>query len=61
MCWRGTALSTISRVFVSIFLSVQGVVVDEEGVGLRPRAVVVGRGVVTGCTRIPSQEYIQEK
>ena len=55
MCWRGTSLSTISRVFVPIFFSGQSAVVDVEGVGFRPRAVVVGRGVVAGCTRISSQ------
>ena len=27
----------------------------------RLRAVVVGRGVVAGCTRISSQEYVREK
>ena len=45
MCWKGTSLSTISRVFVPIFLFGQSVVVDVEGVGFRPRAVVAGRGV----------------
>ena len=55
MCWRGTSLSTISRVFVPIFFSGQSVVVDVEGVGFRPRSVVVGRGVVAICTRISSQ------
>ena len=41
MCWRGTSLSTISRVFVPIFFSGQSVVVDVEGVEFRPRAVVM--------------------
>ena len=41
MCWRGTSLSTISRVFDPIFFYGQSVVVDVEGVGFRPRAVVV--------------------
>ena len=27
----------------------------------RLRAVVVGRGVVAGCARISSQEYVREK
>ena len=57
VCWRGTSLSTISCVFVSIFFSGQSAVVDVEGVGFRPRAVVVEREVVSGCTRISSQEY----
>ena len=61
MCWKGTSLSTISRVFVPIFASGQCVVVDVEGVGFRPRAVVVGRGVVAVCTRISSQEYVYDK
>ena len=52
MCWRRTSLSTISRVFVPILFSGQSVVVDVEGVGFRPRAVVVGGGLVAGCTRI---------
>ena len=51
---RGTSLSTISRVFVPIFFSGQSVVVDVEGVGFRPRAVVVERESVSGCTRISS-------
>ena len=46
MCWRGTSLSTISLVVVPIFFSGQSVVVDVEGVGFRPRAVVVRRGFV---------------
>ena len=54
-------MSTISRVFVPIFFSGQSVVVGVEGVGFRPRAVVVGRGVVAVCTRISSQEYAHEK
>ena len=61
MCWKGTSLSTISRVFVPIFLFWQSVVVDVEGVGFRPRAVVAGRGVVAVCTRISSQEYVYDK
>ena len=40
MCWRGTSLSTISRVFVPIFFSGQSVVVNVKGVGFRPRAIV---------------------
>ena len=36
-------------------------VVHVEGVGFRPRAVVVGRGVVAVCTRISSQEYVYDK
>ena len=58
MSWKGTSLSTISRVFVPICFFEQSVVVDVEGVGLRPRAVVAGRGVVAVCTRISSQEYV---
>ena len=61
MCWKGTSLSTISRVFVPIFLFGQRVVVDVEGAGFRPRTVVTGRGVVAVCTRISSQEYLYEK
>ena len=61
MCWRGTSLSTISRVFVPIFFSGPSVVVDVEGVVFRPRAVVVGRGVVAVCTRISSQEHVYDK
>ena len=61
MCWKGTSLSTISRVFVPIILVEQSVVVGVEGVGFRPRAVVAGRGVVAVCTRISSQEYVYDK
>ena len=61
MCWKGTSLSTISRVFVPITFVEQNVVVDVEGVGFRPRAVVAGRGVVAVCTRISSQEFIYDK
>ena len=61
MCWKGTSLSTISRVFVPIFFFGQSVVVDAEGVGFRPRAVVAGRGVVAVCMRISSQEYVYDK
>ena len=55
-----TSLSTISRVFVPIFFSGQRVVVDVEGVGFWPRAVVVRKEVVAGCTRVSSQEYVLE-
>ena len=61
ICWRGTSLSTISRFFVPMFFSGRSIVVDVEGVGLQPRAIVVGRGVVAGCTRISSQECVHEK
>ena len=61
ICWRGTSLSTISRVFVLIFFSGQCVVVDVEGVGFRPRAVVVGRGGVAVCPRVSSREYVYDK
>ena len=61
MCWKGTSLSTISRVFVPIIFVYQSVVVDAEGVGFQPRAVVAGRGVVDVCTRISSQEYVYGK
>ena len=61
MCWKGTSLSTISRVFVPIFFFGQSVVVDVEGMVFRPRAVVTGRGVVAVCTRISSQEYVYDK
>ena len=39
------------------------IVINDEGVGLwlMPRDAVVGRGVVAGCTRISSQEYVHEK
>ena len=60
MCRRGTSLSTISCVFVPIFFSGQSVVVDVEGVGFRPRAVIAGRAVVAVCTRISSQEYVYD-
>ena len=62
MRWRGTSLFTISLVFAPIFFSGQSIVVDVEGVGFRPRAVVhvVGRGIVAVCTRISSQEYIYD-
>ena len=60
MCWKGTSVSTISCVFVSIFFFGQSVVVDVEGVGFRPRAVVAGRGVVAVCTRISRQEYVYD-
>ena len=52
---RRTSLSTISRVFVSIFFSGQSVVADAEKVGFRPRAVVVEKEVVSGYRRISSQ------
>ena len=62
VCWRGTSLSTISRVFSLIFFSGQSVViVDVERVGFRPRVVVVGRGVVAVCPHISSQEYVYDK
>ena len=61
MCWKGISLSTISRVFVTIFFFGQSVVVDVEEVGFRPRAVVAGRGVVAVCTCISSQEYVYDK
>ena len=51
----------MSRVLVPIFFSRQSVVVDVEGVAIRPRAVVVGRGAAAGCTHISSQEYVHEK
>ena len=57
MCWKRTRLSNISRVFVPIIFIEQSVVVDVEGVGFRPRAVVVGRGVVAVC----SQEHVYDK
>ena len=55
MCWKGTSLSTISRVFAPIFFFGQSVVVNVEGVGFRPR------GVVAVCMRISSQEYVYDK
>ena len=61
VCWRGRSLSSISRVFVPIFFAGQGVVVDAEGMGFRPRAVVVGRENVSGYARISMQEYVLEK
>ena len=61
MCWRGISLSTISRVFASIFFPEQNFVVDVARVAVRSRAVVVWRGVVAGCTRISSQKYVHEK
>ena len=61
MCWKGTSLSTISRVFVPIIFVEQSVVVDVEGVVFRPRTVVAGKGVVAVCTRISSQENVYDK
>ena len=61
ICGKGTSLSTISRVFVPIFFFGQSVVVDVDGVGFRPRAVVAGRAVVAVCARISSQEYVYDK
>ena len=61
MCGRGTSLSTISRVFVPIFFSGQRVVVDVEGVGFRPRAVVVRREVVAGCTRVLAKNMFSKR
>ena len=61
MCWSGTSLSTISRVFVPIYFFGQSVLVDVEGVGFRPRAVVAERGVVSMCAPISSQEYVYDK
>ena len=58
VCWRGTSLSTISRVFGPIFFSRQSVVVHVEGMRLRPGAFVVGRGVVAVSTRISTQECV---
>ena len=60
MWWRGTSLSTISALSARIF-SGQSAVADVEGVGFRPRAVVVGRGVVAVCTRTSSQECVYDK
>ena len=57
MYWRRTSLSTISHVSVRIFFSEQSVVIDVEGVAFRPRAVVVWRGVVAGCTRIAKNMF----
>ena len=47
--------------FRTYIFSGQIAVVDVEGVGFRPRAVVAGRGVVSVCARISSQEYIYDK
>ena len=58
MCWKGTSLSTISRVFVRIFLFGRSFVVDVEGAGFQPRAVVAGRGVVAVCTLTSSQKCV---
>ena len=43
MCWRGTGLSIISCMFVSIFFSGQSVVIDVERVGFRPNGFVMRR------------------
>ena len=56
MCWRRTSLSTISRVFVPLVFSGRIIVVDVKRVGFRSRAVKVRREVMSGCTRISSQE-----
>ena len=61
MCWSGTSLSTISRVFVPMYFSGQSVEVDVDGVAFWLRAVVVGRGVVAWYTRVSSREYVHEK
>ena len=61
MCWEGTSLPAISRVFVPIFLFGQSVVADVEGVGFWPRAVVAGRGVVAVYSRISSQERVYDR
>ena len=61
MCWKGTSLSTISRVFVFVFFFGQSVVVDVERVGFRLSAVVAGRGVITVFTRISSKDYVYDK
>ena len=61
VCWRGTSLSTIFRVFGPMIFSGQSVVVDVKGVRFRPRAFIVGRGVVAVCMRISSQEYVYDK
>ena len=55
MCWRGTSMSTISRVMVPIIFSEPSVVVDGEGVAFWPKVMVVWRGGVAGCTRISIQ------
>ena len=52
---------TIFRVSGPMFFSGQSVVVDVEGVGFRPRAFVVGRGVVAVCIRISSQEHVYDE
>ena len=67
MCWRrGTCLTCpvhhFPRFRYHVFLRAERCIVDHvEGVGFRPRAVVVGREVVSGCTRISSKEYVHEK
>ena len=61
VCWRGTSLSTIFRVFGPIFFSGQSVVVGIGGVRFRPKAFVVGRGVVAVRMRISSQEHVYDK
>ena len=59
MVWRGDKLVHHFPSF-PIFFSGQSVVVDVTGVAFRSRAGAVGRGVVTGCTRIFNQEYVHE-
>ena len=59
MFWKVTSLSAISGVFVPIVFFGQSVVVDVEGEGFRPRAVVAGVAAV--CTRISSQEYVYDE
>ena len=60
-----THIFTHIHIFVLMFFFGHSVVlallVDIEGVGFRPSAVVVGKEVVSGCTRISSQEYVHEK
>ena len=57
MCWRGTSLSTISRVFVPIFFSGQCVI----GSGVPAESRCSGKRSCSCCTRISSQEYVYDK
>ena len=44
--------------FPSLFVATSR---EKPALRFRPRAVVAGRGAVTVCTRISSQEYVYDK
>ena len=61
MSWRETSLSTISLVFIPKHFPGQSLVGVGEEMRFRPRAVVVGKELMSGCTRIASREYVHDK